>query len=121
MRFSKLQAIKLRLLKVLHSLIIVVLREILLGHRLIVNRVRPIGKVLESLLEFPLSLCIFQAVELTGRSLRGILIELLLVRGFIIGLVSAEVEVGLSQVFFHILVQNNRLYLAHRGRTTALV
>jgi hypothetical protein len=99
-----------------------VLRKILFGHGLIVDRVRPICEILQPLFEFSLSLCIFQAVELTGRSLRGILIELLLVRGFISGLVSAEVEVGLTQLLFHILVQdNNCLYSPERSGASALV
>jgi hypothetical protein len=122
MRFSKLKSVKLRLLKILHSLIIVMLRKILLGHGLIVDGVRPICKVLQPLFEFSLSLCIFQAVELAGRSLRGILIELILVRGFISGLVSAEVEVGLTQLLFHILVQDNYcLYSPERSGASALV
>ena len=70
------------------------LREILFGHGLIVRDILPIGKILLSLLQLPLCLCKFRLLHFSGRPL-GDLVELVLVGGFIIDIIGAEIEMCL--------------------------
>lgn len=103
-RFSEFKTVKFWLLQVWQGLSIVVLREILLGHGLILWLISSIYKVLLPHLELSFSLSLFKRVKIACWPQWHALIEYLLISRFICVLVVAEIEMSLPQVFFHILI-----------------
>lgn len=68
MRFSELKTVKFWLLQVCQCLCIIMLREILLGHGLILRLISSIYKVLLSHLQLSLSLCLLQCLKIASWS-----------------------------------------------------